>query len=260
MPTFKEERLAFFAEYGTAMGTWTNFEQAMYAIAANLFPEGMPRNMLGIGFTGIQGFQSKRLFVERCVTRAIIRLPNKQEMHAAWAELMAEADRLSHKRNHLAHYLTIAFPENEEGRRIALCPWYAKKSDPKDKPTSDSYCVKELIRTRREFVVLVVDTLNFGFRLQGLPKQLARPAPPQDDLPTIQQIVDQMHEELGHPRQSAKERKRAEDEKNAAASLTMEVLRNVEPETTPDAESGGRTAEDAGDPADPARPEGEGKA
>ena len=84
---------------------------------------------------------------------------------------------------------------------------------------------------QREFFRLDIDLQNFVRYLCGL-KQLERPGEPEVDLPTMQQTIDQIHAALGHPRVSAKERKRLEDEKNAAASLeNMNVERTKTPDT-----------------------------
>jgi hypothetical protein len=222
MIPFEHERMAYYVHYGKVMAAWGYVEQALYLIVSVFFPEGMPRHMLGMGFTGIQGFHSKRQFAERAVTRGIANIENGAQLHARWAEILAEVDTVTTKRNHLAHFTTKAFESNQtEGRRIALCPLSAPKKWPKDQPPPGSYCVRELIRTRREFEDVNNQLLNFAFQLLGQPTPIEQSAQPEEDLPTIQQIVDRMHEELGHRRVSARERKREQDARNAAASLEI---------------------------------------
>jgi hypothetical protein len=176
--------------------------------------------MLGMGFTGIQGFQSKLQFVDRSVTRGLAAAP--QDIKDRWTLIVHDLDLLSSKRNHLAHWQTLTYESNTEGRRIALCPLSRPKSAPTGQPPPKSYCVKELIRTRREFVHAIERLVNFARHLGKVPEQPEQFAQPENDLPTIQEIVDQMSAELGHPRQSAKQRKREADAVNAAASLAVE--------------------------------------
>lgn len=228
MPSFEEERVAYYIEYGEALAAWVHVENALSLVAKLFFDEGMPRNMIAIGLTGIQGFHSKLQFVDRCVTRGIAPRKDGPTLQEVWNELVVDLDSLSSKRNHLAHYLTMPFEKNKtEGRRIALCPWVIQKGTDKTQPPAGSYCVVDLIRTHREFSEMNVRLLNFCYQLVGSQERLERSVKPEDSLPTIQQIVDQIHEELGHRRVSAKEKKRDENARNAAASLAIHAALNA---------------------------------
>jgi hypothetical protein len=233
MVTFAEERLAYYNEYGRALAAWTQLEHVMYTVASLFYPEGMPRNMLGMGFTGIQGFSSKLHFADRSVTRGMA--GGDKVIKDRWASIVDELGTLSSKRNHLAHWPTDTYESNTEGRRIALRPWDVPKSSPKDQPPPRAYCVKDLIRTRREFLRAINHLANFVLHLAQQPELPEEFAKPEDDLPTIQEIVDQMNAELGHPRQSAKARKREQDAVNAAASLENA---NVKQHHRPDTKGG----------------------
>src|SRR5687767_10906350 len=98
--TFEAERLAYYNEYGRAMAAWTELEEVVGVLCSIFYPEGMPRNMLGMGLTGIQGFHSKLQFVNRSVTRGIAgagKVTNER-----WEDLVFQLDELSAKRNSLA--------------------------------------------------------------------------------------------------------------------------------------------------------------
>jgi hypothetical protein len=253
--SFEAEELAYYAEYGRALAAWTDVEAVLGYVANVFFEEGMPRNMVNLGVTGIQGFHSKLQFVNLVVIRGLagITVVNQRGtrvgdgralFQAAWKALVDRADTLSGQRNHLAHYVTSKFPESpKEGRRIALCPWRGPKGTPKDKPPKGSYTVKKLICTRRSFERLSFDLVNFVNRLCKNPEQPALSGKPEDDLPTTQQIADEMHEALGHARVSAKEKRRRESEANALSSLETEI--HVKPAETLQPESRGRAEENA---------------
>jgi hypothetical protein len=83
--------------------------------------------------------------------------------------------------------------------------------------------LKDIIRIKREFDDLRIDLWNLYLRLGGSQAQISRSAQRPEDLPTLEQIAAQIHEALGHPQQSARERRRMEDEKNAEASLLADV-------------------------------------
>jgi hypothetical protein len=119
--------------------------------------------MLGVGFAEIQGFRSKRLFVEAAVKRGLAAINAPAIMRNAWTDLLARLDSKSGERNDLAHFLVNTYETAKVGRRFALCPWTVKKNTPKDQPPPGSYSVKKLIRVRRECDDLKVDLLNFLF-------------------------------------------------------------------------------------------------
>lgn len=224
--------MAFYSEYGRAMGAWADVELAMYQVARQFFPDGMPRNMLGVGFAGIQGFRSKRLFVEAAVKRGLGGIKAPPITRNAWKELVARLDAKSGERNDLAHFVVFTFEKARPGRRFALCPHVTRKGTPHDQPPPGSYSLKKLIRVRREFDDLQIDLMNFLLHLYRAPpdKLLARSVQRPDHLPTTQQIADQMLEALGHPRVSAAEKKRRQDAENAAASLKVPL--NLSADTT----------------------------
>src|SRR4051812_5504534 len=115
-----EEELAFYSEYGRAMGAWADVEQQMYEVAKAFYRDTPARYMLGVGFAGIQGFRSKRMFVEASVNRGLFLIGAKKEIFTDWAELLARLDSKSGERNDLAHYVVTTFESNTEGRRFAL--------------------------------------------------------------------------------------------------------------------------------------------
>ncbi len=127
-------------------------------------------------------------------------------------------------RNRLVHYQTKFFLKNEEGRRIALCPWAAPKNRDREKPPPNALLISDIVKARLEFAALVAVLGNFSFRVAGLP---VAPFPKSDEQasspPTAHQLVRRIHEALGHPQKSSKEKRREEEAKNAAASLKIEI-------------------------------------
>ena len=174
--------------------------------------------------------RNKLLFVGAALTR-MLPGPMKDE----WALIQGDLSSASYVRNHFAHYQTRQFPNNEEGRRLALCPWHGPKRRNKTKPPPDSYCLRELLKARFEFIALDVKVANFVARGCGetepFPKSDEQPA----DLPTIEQIKRQIHEALGHPQLSSREKRLQESALNAAASL----IPQEEPDETQEPDTSG---------------------
>lgn len=209
-----EERIAFYRELGVALAQWAQVERSLYLVVSLRFPQSH-RHLLGIGFVAIEGFRSKLLFADRAITRALIGGKYADD----WPPLMDRLATQSGLRNKLAHNQAIDFPQSPAGRRLALCPWIAPKGIDKSRPPPKSLCIRDIIKVRMEFENLTLDLRNFAARVdeqpEPFPKSAGRPMHP----PTIRQIARQIHEELGHPRKSLREKRREESERNAAASL-----------------------------------------
>lgn len=80
--SFEAEELAYHAEYGRALSAWTDLEEHVYLVARMFFPLGMTRNILGMAFTGIQGFHSKLQFADRALVRGMAGMG--EEVNKQW--------------------------------------------------------------------------------------------------------------------------------------------------------------------------------
>lgn len=227
MITFEEELIAYYQEYGKALAIWTEVESSMYLLTTTVFPEDS-HPMLGMGFIGIEGFHSKTKFAERAIRRGLASHPRK-EIREELGVIVDKLRTASTRRNILAHNKTIPFPTNIEGRRVALCPWSMPKGTDKTKPPPESLCLIDIVRERYQFAALIATVLNYSARVGGVPEPFPKDAELPHSLPTIQTIVRQIHEELGHPKKSSRDLRRENDEKNAACSLNVELPKvNVE--------------------------------
>ena len=213
-----EEEFAFGQAVMYAFASWANVEASMYLVASYCFPKSH-RHILGMGFTGIEGFRSKKQFTDRAVTRKYVGTRHIKD----WEKLCDELGTQSEIRNKLAHNKTRVFPTNTEGRRWAICPWTMPKGTNKTKPPPKSYCLIDIFKFSNEFYALHVRLNNFAARIarKKAPflKVDERPLHP----PTIRQIANQIHARLGHPQLSSRERQRLENERDVAASLKIPI-------------------------------------
>ena len=211
-----EEHVIFYRELGLAMAQWSQVERALYLLASLCFSPN-DRHIFGMGFVGIEGFRSKLQFTDKAVTRTIA----GRKIAAEWPDLFERVSTQSGMRNKLAHNQIRQFLSANEGRRWAVSPWYAPKGTDKTKPAPGSLCVIEIIKVRLEFAALTIALRNFAARAcklqEPFPKSDERPPDP----PTIHQITRQIHEELGHPQKSSREKRLEESALNAAASLLI---------------------------------------
>ena len=183
------------------------------------------------------------LFAEHAVTRTLAR--HRPALVAEWETLVERLSSQSARRNKLAHHNVLVYPNSAEGRRIALCAWILPKNRDRTKPPDDAMCIMEIVRARLEFRALVIAIENFVARAAGQPEPHSRDDERPPDPPTIRQTSDLIHEALGHPRKSSRQKRREEDERNAAESLKVPLPRGMgdgeTEEDQADRDDGGRT-------------------
>jgi len=209
-----EEEIAYFYELGRTLRQWSEIEGLLLSLARACAVEELTKNAIGMGFTSIQGFRNKLLFVGAAVTRL---LPAKHKDD--WEKVQAKLFTESGKRNDLAHFRTLEFPQSSKGRRWALSPWQTRIGSDNTKPPEGSYCVLDLVIMRHSFAASNVKLANFIARICAQPAPFPESDEQPEDPPTIEQIRRRIHAELGHPQKSSREKRQEESALNAAASL-----------------------------------------
>jgi hypothetical protein len=154
------------------------------------------------------------LFADAAIDRARSGRPEFE----TWQHLSKRLRNQSAMRNKLVHRRVVEFPLAPAGRRVALCPWVFPKQWNKARPRSGDLCLMDVAKTRLEFSSLADALENFRERLCG--RQEPHPQSPgqSGNPPTFLQLMRQIHEELGHPQLSSRERRAATSAANAAAS------------------------------------------
>lgn len=208
----------FHFEHSVAITQWAALEQSLFRVVAKCFNEG-DINVLALGFVSIENFRSKLQFADRTIMRKHI---NTQH-GADWKSLYNRLKSSSTQRNNLVHYPQMAYPHNTAGRRYALIPWVNEKHQNRAIPPKGSLCIKEIIKVRYEFFAINLSLANFGCRLSGIKEQFPKSSEQAMHPPTILQLKNQMHELLGHPQKSSREKRKEQDAANAAASLTQTI-------------------------------------
>jgi hypothetical protein len=147
------------------LAAWADIEARLLDAVLRCFStdeNGMfSRRAVAMGFVSLQGFKNKLLFAGATLQRALSGSPHADD----WAKLREKLSTESVRRNHLAHFQTLPFPTNTDGRRIALCPWSSPKGGDKTKPPSGSYCLLDLAVTRQGFVAADCRLANFVARI-----------------------------------------------------------------------------------------------
>jgi hypothetical protein len=210
-----EESVCFHFEHSVAITQWAHVERELFNAVARCFDkEEYPQ--LALGFVSIENFRSKLSFSDRVIQRTFVGTKHIDD----WLRIHDRLAACATNRNHLAHYRLHTYLNGESGRRVALIPWIVAKKDLKIlKPPPGSICIRDLVKFRFEFCALFITLSNFGARLAGekeqFPKSSEQPMRPM----TIRQLTSHIHELLGHPQKSSREKRRDQEEKNAAASL-----------------------------------------
>jgi hypothetical protein len=218
----REERVLYFSQLGLALAAWSAVEAHLWNLVAHCFDQ-KDRPQIGTGFAALTGFDSKLRFADACIERTLRGTQSVNEI-ALWQALHNDLRDRSQTRNHLAHWQTGEFAENEtEGRRIALCPWINKKRQVKTKPPPRSLCVVDIARARLEFDALTARLENILTAAVGLPLRRPKADEQASDPPTIRELRLSIREALGHPQRSAQQKRQEESAKNAEASLRAPI-------------------------------------
>ena len=215
-----EEHMAFYHEIGLTLTQWSMVERFLFSIAA-LCVESAQVRMFGDAYSGIENFRSKLLFVDRLFKSRF----EKTKHLADWTKIHDRLVTLAPKRNKLVHQPLMIYPSEEIGKRYRLIPWFLDTSArPKaGKPPKGSLHVRDINRIRLEFSAISMTMINFSARVQGqkemIPKSAELPKGPM----MSRDIATQIRAILGPQRLSVREKRKAEDEANAAASLLIPI-------------------------------------
>jgi hypothetical protein len=216
--TLEEEEVAYYYELGRALAEWAHVERALFCVLAECFPISAHAK-LGMGYVAIEGSRAKLRFVDHAVTRALVK---SKPRTARWKKLQERMSSLTSTRNKLAHNPTRVFNSYKEGRRLALVPWAAPKNSPKDRPTSDSLCITEILKATVDFTKIRLDLLSFSQKINREPRLWPRFPTPFECSGDGVAAVLRIHQRLGHPPNlSAAERRRLKSEANTKAGMNV---------------------------------------
>lgn len=219
-PTKEEEIVVFHYRLGVAITQWADVEHQLRDIMNVCFEAKLlNRESLAIGLFSLEGFRAKLNFVEGVVSR---KLAGSQHL-AEWHQLVKRAREHSQLRNDLAHWGMGKYWHRRPGRRVMLVPWKFQKPKRQTKqpsPPKGSLFTVDIFKHGAMFYALAVSLGNFRARIckqqEPYPKSLERA---DNRPPSFETILRQMREGLSLQQQSSRERRRLEDEQNAAASL-----------------------------------------
>jgi hypothetical protein len=165
--TLAEEEIAFHYQLGKAITAWADVENTLRSILCACFDKGDKNinwNSLSVGLFSIDAFRAKMDFVEGTVLR---RFPEHKER---WNALVKRTRGDSASRNKLAHWSVKEYPDSSAGRRFVLIPWVFPKPKNKTKrpiPPGGSLGLRDVYKTRTEFIALAISLYNFFCLLQG---------------------------------------------------------------------------------------------
>jgi hypothetical protein len=197
-----EEQVAFYLELALAVTQWAHVERALFTLCS-LCVSQPNVNPLFFGFFAIENFRSKLGFTSKMLLSKYETDPRAEGMQ----EIFDRVVRCSSKRNKLVHRRLHSFINEKPGKRYALIEWpkFEDKPPGNAKPgmavrcPSGALTLREINAIRFEFFALFAALTNLHMRLSGMKEPYAEAAEhPKRPLP-IQQLLDQMHEVLGHP-------------------------------------------------------------
>jgi hypothetical protein len=211
-----EEHVAFYYELGVTISQWAMVEVALLWCVTACLKHESEHKAVALGFMSIENFRSKLDFAEAQVGRTLVGTNKYRE----WVALVDKVRRASTKRNKLVHRQVQIFTENKAGRRWLLVPTiFRKTKKSKSGEPEDSIGVMNIIHYRYDFASCYVALASFSASLRGqratFPISLEPPKGPQ----SIRNVARRIHEVLGHPQKSSRQKRREQDAANAAASL-----------------------------------------
>lgn len=192
-----EEIVLFMRHLGAALAAWSNVENSVRNCLIACFVES-ERNALSLGYFSIENFRSKLDFANSVIGKKLGNSPLARE----WAALFSRTRSASTNRNALAHRSTRHYPNCKPGRRLVLSPWIfpkPKHKTSKPMPPAGSLGLLDVVKYALEFHALTASLMNFCHRVLGVPEQYSKSDEQPMRPPTIQTLVLQIHEELGHP-------------------------------------------------------------
>jgi hypothetical protein len=220
--TLDEEFLVFTSLIGEAITSWALVERGLNDVVVS-FVNNDDRDSISIGFFKLEGFKAKLIFADGVVTSKLA-----AEHFEDWTRLVKRLDTKSKSRNRIAHFPVGMDGQEDAGRRVTLRPWtILAPVNPKDRPPQRTIIVaSDLLKIVEEFVALSNALENFAARVRGQPEPHPKSAEQATHQMTIQTRLRRIHAELGHPRQSLREKRIRESAENAAASLRNPIKGN----------------------------------
>ena len=196
-----EEHLAFFHELGLTITQWAMVETNLRRLASTCFSQ-QDRKNLSIGFLSVENFRSKLKFTNNLLEA---KFKDSSEF-PEWKKIYEKLERVSKRRNELAHRSVVLYLNGQAGRRYALIDDLSEQKnlakvspapEIKTKPPTGAICLVNLVETRLEFVALSIRLQNFHSRLIGeepfFPEEMEYPS----KTPTVSDIRKQLKQILG---------------------------------------------------------------
>jgi hypothetical protein len=159
-----EEQFNVDMAIGTAITSWAHLETEMMK-ALVIFIKAENQMSLAAAFFAVENFRSKLGMLNAAAT---LSLSGNPEL-ANWKSLTRRIEKLSVKRNHIAHYQILHFVHNEAGKRVILRPNIWNPSGPPIEGTFPEvgYRLIDLQNMQRDFSAVNTTLRNFNARLLG---------------------------------------------------------------------------------------------
>jgi hypothetical protein len=134
-----EEKLLFFHAVGEALAQWAYVENQLWLMTSLAFP--LPqRAAVFDGLMAIESFRGRLNICDKYIRRAF----SDADYLARWSKTKEVLERLSQKRNGIAHRVPVLYAGAKEGRRYALEDWNPNILPGGGKPTTEAICVQQL--------------------------------------------------------------------------------------------------------------------
>jgi hypothetical protein len=189
-----EEKVAFFHAVGEAMAQWAYVEYQLWQLAALAFPVPQRRSVI-VAFNSIENFRSRLAVCDKYLEQAF----GAEDHFEIWKAIKLKLQKLSTKRNKIAHRVPVLYVNAQQGRRFALEDWSPDVMNGGDRPSTEAMCVQQIAHARREFHQLTIDLASYNSVLtrgQKLPPAFNIDVERQ---PLLREIKAQLNWSLGLP-------------------------------------------------------------
>ncbi len=173
MMNLEEEEAAFFYAIGKCIGQWSYIEAQLRGVALECFsfPD---RPTAESAYSAVENFRSRLNLIDA----VIYSKHGKSKIYTTWGPIKVSAERLSQKRNKIAHYLCKLYVHAPSGRCFVLVPFEQSRDAPTRRskkiedglhPPHGCLCVKDLAAIRKEFHALTVKLAMLRHLITGRP-------------------------------------------------------------------------------------------